>query len=273
METGLPLLASMGNRSSVSRAYNLFQTTTEPYDTPNILEDFKNDKPLLIMIDTSHINRFPYLEEGTKFLKAVDAMRYFELPLAGFQERILARKQEIITALKADSLLFDLNGFLSTDSLSTFVYNSLDDQKSSKHYKGNGGLELNISNTQEIFKAPIPAFKKGDKVTLSFWANDLSKFPVANTFIHAKLWHPETGELLWQYNPQIRYLLSVMANDGWSLVEMPFELKGTGILEISIENNAMENQAFFVDELLIRKSSTDLYKADNPMFKNNRYYQ
>jgi len=275
METGLPLLASMGNRSSVSRAYKLFQTTTEPYDIPNILADFKNDKPILLMIDTSHITRFPYLEEGTKFLKAVDAMRYYELPLSGFQERIDLRKEAIAQTLKTDSTLSasrEAYGFITNDTLRRFVYESYDDKNQKAAYQGNGGLELNISTNPELFKAPIPFLKKGDKVTLSFWANDLSKFPVANTFIHAKLWHPETGELIWQYNPQIRYLLSVMANNGWSLVEMPFELRDAGILEISIENKAMANQSFFVDELIIRKSSTDLYKADNPTFKNNRYY-
>jgi len=134
-------------------------------------------------------------------------------------------------------------------------------------------LEFNISTPQELFKESIPFLQKGDKVTLSFWANNLSKFPVANTFIRAKLRHPETGDILWQYNPQIRYLMSVMANDGWALVEMPFELKDKGILEISIENKAMKKQPLFIDELIIRKSSTDLYKADNPTFKNNRYYQ
>ena len=43
METGLPLMASMGNRSSVSRAYNLFQVTTESYEQPAILKDFNNN--------------------------------------------------------------------------------------------------------------------------------------------------------------------------------------------------------------------------------------
>jgi len=35
----------------------------------------------------------------------------------------------------------------------------------------------------------------------------------------------------------------------------------------------MDHQPFFIDELLIRKTETDLYKTENPTFKNNRYYQ
>gem|GEM_PF-582106 len=271
METGLPLIASMGNRSSVSRAYKLFQTTTEPYDIPTILSDFKNDKPLLLMVDTSHLEKYPYLGEGMKFLKAVDAMRYYELPLSGFQERIDNRKIAIQQRLQADSTLFNINGFLSTDSIENFVYQSFDDQDQSAAYRGNGGLNLNISTPQTIFKGEVPNTKKGDNIRLSFWAHNLQKFPVANTFVNVKLLDPTTGAVMWQHRPQIRYFLSVMANDGWSLVDLPFTLPADGVLEVSILNKAMEEQLFLVDELIIRKSRTDLYKEE-VVFCNNRYY-
>ena len=272
METGLPLMASMGNRSSVSRAYNLFQVTTEPYDKPAILKDFKNDKPILLMVDTTYINRFPYLAEGTTFLKAVDAIRYYELPLSGFQERINLRKKAIATTLQADSLLFEIDGFLATDSVKSFAYQSFDDQSNNLTYQGKGAKTLDIHHLQTIFKGTIPNIQKGDKAILSFWAHDLRQFPVANTFVHAIIRHPETEEILWRFRPQLRYLLSVMANDGWSLVELPLDFSKNGILEISIINEAMEGQPLVIDELMIRKKGTDLYKKDGSGFVNNRYY-
>lgn len=271
METGLPLLASMGNRSSVSRAYKLFQTTVEPYEIPSILQDFKNDKPLLLMIDTSFITRFPDVEIGTKFLKTVDAMHYYELPLSGFQARIDHKKQTIQQRLQADSTLFRINGFLSTDRINNFVYQSFDDEDKVAAYRGNGGLNLNIRSPQTIFKGEIPNTQKGDNINLSFWAHNLRKFPAANTFLHLKLTDPKTGEILWQHRPQIRYLLSVMANDGWALVEQSFELPAAGFLEASLVNSAMVEEEFFVDELIIRKKETDLYKLGLE-FWNNRYY-
>ena len=271
METGLPLLASMGNRSSVSRAYKLFQTTVEPYEIPSILQDFKNDKPLLLMIDTSFITKFPDVEIGTKFLKTVDAMHYYELPLSGFQARIDHKKQVIKERLQADSTLFEINDFLSTDSVANFVYQSFDDQDNAAAYRGKGGLSLNISSPQIIFKGEIPNTQKGANINFSFWAHDLRKFPVATTFLRVKLTDPKTGAVLWQYRPQIRYLLAVMANDGWSLVEIPFELPAAGVLEVSLENKAMTTQSIFVDELIIRKGETDLYKRGVD-FWNGRYY-
>jgi len=271
METGLPLLASMGNRSSVSRAYKLFQTTTEPYDIPNILSDFKNDKPLLLMVDTSHLEKFPYLGEGMTFLKQVDAMRYYEFPLSGFQERIDGRRTAILQRLQADSTLFKIDGFLSSDSLKNFVYQSFDDQDQTAAYRGNGGLSLHISKPQVIFKGEIPNIEKGDSINLSFWAHDLRQFPFANTFIYIKLLDRETGALLWQYRPQIRYLLSVMANDGWALVDVPFKLPTEGVLEISLLNKAMKEKAFLLDESIIRKSGTGLYR-EGAVYLNGRRY-
>lgn len=272
METGLPLLASMGNRSSVSRAYNLFQTTTEPYDVPQILSDFKNNKPLLLMVDTSHQHKFPYLGEGMTFLKQIDAMRYYEFPLSGFQERIDGRKKAIQQRLAADSTLFSIDNFLSSDSLKTFAYQSFDDQDPSAARRGKGGLALNISTPQTIFKGDIPNTKKGDNINLSFWAHDLRKFPLATTFVHVKVLDPETGAVLWQHRPQIRYFLSIMANDGWALVDLPFTLPADGILEVSLYKKGMTEESFLLDELLIRKGETALYR-EGEVFENNRDYK
>ena len=206
-----------------------------------------------------------------QFLKQVDAMRYYELPLSGFQERIDGRKKAIQERLQADSTLYKMDGFLSTDSLKNFVYQSFDDEDPTAAYRGNGGRSLNISTPQTIFEGEIPNIKKGDNINLSFWAHDLRKFPLANTFVYIKLIDPETDAVLWQFRPQIRYLLSVMANDGWALVDLPFSLPTDGILEISIGNKEMEEQPFLVDELMIRKEETELYRKGE-IYWNNRAY-
>jgi hypothetical protein len=271
METGLPLLASMGNRSSVSRAYKLFQTLAEPYQVPSIFEDFKNSKPLLLMVDTSFTANFPNLDEGTTFLTEVNAMRYYELPLAAYQKRVNNRKREIQQVLAQDSLLFEKEGFLSRDSNNYFIYKNFDAEKASQQYRGSGGLALNIATEQILFKEKLTHFKKGERAIISFWC-DLSKYPAATTFANIKLYHPETQALLWNFKPQVRYLIPVMDNNGWCLFELPIELpESESILEIGLWNKEMKKSPFFVDELIIRKASTDIYQK--PLFKNNRWYE
>lgn len=274
METGLPSMASMGNRSSVSRAYRLFQTVTEPYEVPAILEDFKNDKPILLMVDTNHIEAFPYLEQGTRFLAEADEMRYYELPLSGFQERIAVRKAAIAKRLAEDSTLFAKDDFLLTDSSAVVLHKSFDEQQSSQTYQGQGALSLNISTKNTIFTSSLAGFKKDSLAVLSFWTHDLRKFPVANTFLEIRMLHPETKAVIWRRKPQIRYLLSAMANSGWSLVEISIPIyEASGTLEVSIVNEAMTEQDFVVDELMIRPEGVDVYQENQSLFWNNRWYE
>jgi len=89
--------------------------------------------------------------------------------------------------------------------------------------------------------------------------------------VHIKLLDPATGAVLWHHRPQIRYLLSIMANDGWALVDMPFKLPAAGVLEVSILNKAMEEKLFLLDELLIRKAETSLYR-EGAVYLNGREY-
>ncbi|MFK7979585.1 MAG: hypothetical protein AB8G86_06365, partial [Saprospiraceae bacterium] len=195
----------------------------------------------------------------------------YELPLSGFQERIDNRKKAIQQRLQADATLFKIDGFLSTDSIKNFVYQSFDDQDQTAAYRGTGGRSLNISTPQIIFEGKIPNTKKGNNINLSFWAHDLRKFPLANTFVNVKLIDPKTGVVLWRHRPQIRYFLKVMANDGWSLVDLPFKLPADGVLEVSILNKAMEDELFLMDELIIRKGGTNLYRAGENYW-NGRVY-
>lgn len=272
METGLPMLASMGNRSSVSRAYKLFQVVAEPYQKPSILTDFKNSKPLLLMVDSSKTYRFPFLEEGTTFLETVDAMHFYELSLEAFTTRIDNRKKEIEKTREQDSTFYQYDSFLSQDSNAIIIHKGFDDQKTSNFYKGTGSLELDISSEQSVFKQSLDGFKKGDKVVVSFWC-DLSTYPAATTFVKMQLSHPHTKANLWEFKPQIRYLIPIWDNNGWCLVEQTVEiLEDNAIFELSIWNNEMGKHSFFLDELIIRKEGENIFHKDIPYFKNNRYY-
>lgn len=57
-KTGLPLICNTSARSSITRAYNCMELSWEPWKEYNILKDFPNDKPLLIVstLDQSLLN-------------------------------------------------------------------------------------------------------------------------------------------------------------------------------------------------------------------------
>lgn len=270
METGLPLIAALTNRSSLAWAYELFRLSSEPYDNLEVLNEFYNDKAILLMIDSNHFSEFPDLNIGTKFLGEVDGMRYYELPLEAFQKRIAEKKNAIRTTLM-DAVLFDIDGYRSTDSIKTFVYNSFDEQ-SSKGYRG-AGVQLKVTEPQNIFTEVISSSDGiiNEPSILSLWISDLRTYPIGTTFLYIKLYDAKTGGLLWQEFPQIRYGLSVMAKEGWSLLEIPIVIPQEGRLEISVHNASLGDKVINVDELLIRRANTDLYRPGE-LSKNNRFY-
>lgn len=57
-KTGLPLICNYSSRSSITRAYNCMELSWEPWKDYNILQDFPNDRPLLIVsiLDQSLLN-------------------------------------------------------------------------------------------------------------------------------------------------------------------------------------------------------------------------
>ena len=48
-KTGLPMICNYSSRSSITRAYNCIELSWEPWKEYNILQDFPNDQPLLIV--------------------------------------------------------------------------------------------------------------------------------------------------------------------------------------------------------------------------------
>ena len=269
METGLPSLASMGNRSSVSRAYKLFQIVSEPYRIPSILKDFKNNKPLLMMVDTNHIHEYPHMINEVKHIKTVGEMSYYEVPLSSFETRIKNRKTAMQKKLNNEPL-YEIDGIMTTDSLKTFVYNRFNSLQNNYGYRSDGGLKLDISKPYTLFRKELDFIKKNDEVVISFWCN-LTQYPTATTFVNFRIYNPENNAKIWEFKPQIRYLIPVMDNNGWCLFELPIKIENTGILEISLFNKEMRNKPFFADELLIRKKSTDVY-MEGAIYENNRWY-
>ena len=271
MQTGLPLIATLTNRSSLTRAYELLRLSSEPYDELEVFHDFDNDKPILLMVDTNYLSAYPDLGIGMKMLDEVGRLRYYAMPLSAFEERIAYRKS-IITSVLADSVLYEVGSYMSTDSVENFIYEDFNNHPD-EGYRG-GGMSIEVVEPRKIFTKVIPAssglINRPSKV--SMWISDLRVYTLGTTFLHIQLYDTATDTLIWQEIQQIRYWLSVMARDGWSLVEVPIEISREGRLEISVHNEGADNKKVRVDELMIRPVDTDLYR-EGRLYQNNRYYE
>ena len=85
---------------------------------------------------------------------------------------------------------------------------------------------------------------------------------------------PATGSMRKQYTAQSREVLTAIDNNGWALMEFPFEVQaGDSKFRLTFNNTNLRRDPIFVDELLIRPIGTDLYRqSDRWVWKNNRHY-
>jgi len=275
MQTGLPLTAAMLTRNSFSQTYKQLQLVTEPYRSPEILKDYPDDRPLIMLLNEYALNKqarsFQYLLEGRKPIFQKSQAILYELPLASFEERIKEKKKKIFEELLEEKL-FSHGNLLARDSLANFVYEDFDGLKSSKHYFSNSGYEGDMNSENILFEGSLPAQQTGDYV-LSFWA-----------FVHQDLYPRswvkfseidlDSGQELQQMNFQLSEKLIVMDPNGWALWEMPFKLMAANSkIRLTVRNIELEKKPLWVDELLIRPVENHIYqKGENFIWKNNRLF-
>ncbi len=275
LQTGLPTTGAMLTRTSLGQTLNQIQLVTEPYRIPRILSDFPNQKPLLLLWDENrhdekHRN-YEHLREGLQPIFRKEELLFYDLPLEHFNQRIEQRKRAI-TQIIDSTALFSSGDLLKSDSLAQFVYQKFDDQSADKTYRGNGAFQAAMEEKNTIYEGPLPtAENKGQLI--SFWMF-LEQDLYPRTEILLEEVNPTDGAVLQEVKAQCREWLTVFDNNGWALLEHAFMPQQEGSsLRITLQNEALGKAPLWVDELLIRPDSLQLYQqSEKELFKNNRWY-
>lgn len=276
MQTGLPVTAAMLTRTSVSQTINQLQMMMEPYRRPKVIDDYPDHRPLLIVHDVSEApegeTTWGYLLQESQLVYTDGTLRFFRLDLDIYDKKIAQRKQEIVDTLAKDSTLFEVKGFRSTQPKLNFIYDAMDGSPAANAYLGSGGYEGKMGDENLIFEGTIPEAKPGVYL-FSMWMfinHDL--YPRTDFLVVES--DPATGGMRKQYTAQSREVLKAIDNNGWALMEFPFEVQaGDSKFKLTFNNANLRSDPIFVDELLIRPAGTDLYRqSDRWIWKNNRHY-
>ncbi|NRB51682.1 MAG: hypothetical protein HRU41_28680 [Saprospiraceae bacterium] len=273
VQTGLPVTGAMLTRSSPSQTIEQLQLIMEPYRRPKIFDQYPNDKPLIMAWDEVRYqeNRTPYahLENAGPLLYEAGELKVLEVPLNSYDARIAARKDSIVQAL-ADTL-FNADPFFSRDSAATFIYDSFDEAEAEKHYQGEGGQAFKLKRWVTAWEGAAPDTLQKQWVA-SFWMY-IDQDLVPRTDFELVQLNDFGSELKKNYQ-QIRQFVKAIDNNGWGLLELPFELDPrTTKLQIRMKNSDLHGHTVFWDELLIRPITTDLYQSTPAyLWKNNRFF-
>lgn len=276
VQTGLPTTSAMLTRTSISQTYNQFQLVMEPYRLPALLEDLPNDKPFLVFFDVAKFEedraRYEHLLEGMRLIYAEDRLRLYEMPVSSFRERIENRKKRIRRQLQqADSLLYRVSDFWSTDSIASFVYESFDDRPAADVYLGAGAYQGNMGDVNLIWDGPIPN-QQTQPYRFHLWLY-VGQDRYSRTRVSWEEYVPETGEAVhWRH--ESAYQFFTLLDSGWALLTQEFTPKRTDThFRIFLQNEPLERAPIYLDELLILPAGQHLYReTEDYIWMDDRWF-
>lgn len=108
-KTGLPLICNTSARSSITRAYNCMELSWEPWKEYNILKDFPNDKPLLIVstLDQSLLNpNEKRILSYADSLMATDKFSLHRISIDALRQLCHDYQQEQANTIKSNEIVY-----------------------------------------------------------------------------------------------------------------------------------------------------------------------
>lgn len=273
IKTGLPLIPIMLSRTSLSQTYKNIQLVKEPYRPLEIIDDFKNTKPFLVLACDNELN-----DDEKRFLSKCKKIK--QTPKFNVYEISVDTLRHITNNLYddakkklMDTKMYRVDSFLSSDSLKTFVYNGYEEIKCATNYTGKGSYTGKLLNHNSLYMGTIPLWKDQEYV-LSFWVNHFT----------TDLYPRSTVELAFYDSLGVAYHAEyfnfsnhVCVLDGtWALIEKNFRLrKASDKLSVIVWNESVvsDSKMLQVDELFIRPLNSILIKdTTHQIILNNRTY-
>ena len=268
----IPMMASSAARSPIIEGRNIMQFFSPGYISKDIQKDLPSKKNFLVLYDKQKLNdqERSVLERSSKLY---DNGKY-ELWSLSYDEAFRDNSADYIKRFNAvkDSLQAKDN-FLVSNSSDSMYYISYDSHKSPLTYKGEGALEARKGDLTVLFSSD-GQLRPGMDYTVNFWY--YNKGELRNQLLCAIEECDQDGnnckwEITW--DPRT----SMVIDGDWSLLEMKFNLKEPSEkVRIFVQGDEKSNQKIYIDEFLLRPSSTDIYAAMNNgngryLFYNNNW--
>lgn len=278
LKTGLPTTSSLMSRTSLSQTFKNIQMIIEPYRKLEIVNDFKNKKPFLVLVKEAELNADEKrLLSKCKKIKTSYLFNVYELPFEKLEYTSDGLYNSTLTTLNKSNL-YDIDGFKYSDSVKTFVYNNYYQAPGTKiPIKKRDYFEGKIKEYNTIFYDTLPHFKEDDnEYTISFWMNNFKEDLYPRTTFVLEGISDSTGQ---SYNrEELGMHQQVRVIDGnRALIEGKIKIKyqkDRFAITIWHYDISDDKKLFKVDELLIRPSGETIYKVNGSqsIMCNNRIY-
>ncbi|HMQ47005.1 MAG TPA: hypothetical protein PKA00_07535 [Saprospiraceae bacterium] len=276
LQTGLPSTGAMLTRTSLSQTLKQLELIFEPYRVPAILDDFKNEKPLLLVVSNYEYEqqqeKYAHLLEGVQLLHETEAHRLYRHPISAFQARIAERERNIRYTLEVDTLSLHPHGaFFSQLEDEYYFYQSYDSLSAEKKYLGAGALQVPFAKENVVFSDQLTKQVAEGWYVFSIWM-------YLNEDLYPRTWVKleeleKSGESLQTLHFSAGNVIKAWDN-GWGLLEFLFVPKKSDTeIRVSFSNESLQGQPLYLDEMLIRYQISALFrKTGEGVWYNNRWY-
>ena len=272
-QTGLPSMAVMLSRTSISQTCNSLSIMLEPSLNGLKSMHFPSGKPLLLI--AARCNELSENEkrliQEAKLLDSSPGFDYYSLPLSSFEHIYQSLASEAFKEFSSTTLL-NHGSYTSNEPISRAIAVNYDSIPNENALAGKGCFQGIAKHSNLIFNSFLPNADTSITYTGSIWfglfRRDLS--PRSNII---QIETDPNGKDISYKNFQIFRNLSMIDGD-WALIEWDFKIHDPkNRIRVFIDNKLLHSQPLFVDELLIRPSNTNVYqKLDGGIRKNNRFY-
>ncbi len=273
VQTGLPSMGVFMTRTSLSQTLKMVELVAEPYRAPLVLKDLPNEKPILVFISNQEHGpvwyRYDHLFYGLQPIFKDKLVTLYELPIERLRMRPTERRDDFLREMNTIPL-FPAGGLLSKDSLPNFVYKSFDKESTERSYRS-GGFQGIGNQDNLLFEGAIPQQDKESRYVFSIWSFAKADLHMKQ-WLHIKEYDASGKEIKVKHFEMSKFIRSV---DGeWVLIDIPFYLESSeSSIRVSVDNNDLYSQSFFVDEMQIRRQDAILFKdSGEELVRNNRWF-
>jgi len=272
LKTGLPTTSSLMSRTSLSQTFKNIQLIIEPYRKLEIVNDFKNKKPFLVLVRENELNtdEKKLLILCTK-IKTTPLFDIYELPFEKIENISEGLHQTALISFNKNKT-YNIEGFNYTDSMKTFMYNSYYQKPDQNYYEGK------IKDYNLLFYDIVPNSKneQEQEYTISFWMDNFTEDLYPRTTCVFECISDSTGVSYNREELAMWERVRVIQNNK-ALIEGRIKIKNKkDRLGITIWHNNISNdkKMFRADQLLIKPIKDTIYKItdQHSIMVNNRIY-
>lgn len=273
LKTGLPMISVYNSRVSLEQSYENIQLLKEPTGKiPKILNDFKNEKDILIVaINDQCSDLEKKILMYAKLIDVSDKFTLYRISFSDFKNYYTNFSKNIYEEFSKKHL-FKCGQYLSTDSVQNFIVINHDSNKDA----GCFDIGVKIGRAREytiILDTILPSQIIDTGYVVSFWIKNLKKDLVSRTSIEINATRPDNS----YYNILYSTINShyVQIDNDWTLIEHKFRLEHINDrIRITLWNlDLNKNDTLIIDNILFKKISEDVYLNNGErLLKNNKVY-